>query len=94
MKLWKRLTTAVFAASLIAVMAAVGLQIVIHYATTTEDAGTTAEWRARKRAEQIADATHDSAKLALVLVPVTVVLVWWMSKRRKGVGPSTPDPGR
>jgi hypothetical protein len=81
MKLWKRLVVAVLAAGLASILAAVGKAVVVHDATKTYRVGWPAEALARVRAEEIADAKYDGIAFAKVLVPLTIVAVWWRSKR-------------
>ena len=38
--------------------------------------------RSRIRSEEIEDARHWSSRIALVLIPIAVGVVWWRSKRR------------
>jgi hypothetical protein len=81
MALWKQLVVGASGAALASVLLAAGYQVIGAIATTTEVAGANVDQMARIHAEEVADAKHDSLRLALVLIPLTLAVVWWRTKR-------------
>jgi hypothetical protein len=88
MKLWARLGMATFAAVLVSILAG-GISFVLLREVDANEYGgvkglgsLSGEWRSRIRAEEIANATAMSLKVAVVLVPLTVLVAWWRSRRR------------
>ncbi len=84
MNLWKRLCLSVAVAGFVSVAAAAALRLVVHSATTTYRVNLPGDALARIRAEEVADAKRDALSFATVIVPLTLVIVWWRSRRRDG----------
>ena len=82
MKLWKRVAVAAFVAAVASALVALVVQYVVFVVDKHELREVTAESSGRRRAEQIEDEEVDAVRFGRVLVPVSMLVVWWVSKRR------------
>ncbi len=88
MKLWAQLGVGTFAAVLVSSLAGGISFVVLREVNADEYRGfkglgaLSEEWRSRIYAEEIAEAMAISLKVAVVLVPLTVFVIWWRSRRR------------
>jgi hypothetical protein len=82
MKLWRRVAVAAFVAAVVSALFALLVQYMAFVVERHELREVTAESSGRRRAEQIEDAKVDAIRFGRVLVPVSMLVVWWLSKRR------------
>jgi len=83
MKLAGRLALAALGAVVVSAGLAACYEHTLMQVTIGEFRGMTAETMARIHAAVIEDGEHDTVKLARVLVPVAMVVVWWREKRKE-----------